>query len=250
MKSDQLFMTNNVIVYEKDIAYLITFRLEGIYSRKIRLQGYEMLSEVTDIRIGQRMDPHLFFAFLNEDNIARILKRQLKLVDEMAEYFRALNMTVSININNAALHLLINDNSLVIDVVRLRDIVRFEIDEDIQIHGNETVLMAVRELCPIWLDDFGRGDFIQQQKYVKYFEYIKIDRNFIHSIIPFSSGKKFLIEIVSDLHCEGPRVVAEGVENMTILQNLHIAGFDGFQGWLWKDECITENKFCEFRIPS
>ncbi|ELD3473128.1 EAL domain-containing protein [Enterobacter hormaechei] len=243
-------MTKDILVYENDTPFLIAPRLEGIYSRTVRLTGYEMLSEVTCQVTGKKMEPHLFFSSLGEGNMASVLRFQLALVRALADYCRDRKLVICINANMSALSLVVSVPELMREVSELRDILRLEIDEDMQIHRHEHLLLAARELCPLWLDDFGRGDYLRQRHYVKYFEIIKIDRHFIHSVMAFSSGKRLLMEMVNDLRREGPCVVAEGVESVDVLHKMLSAGFDAFQGWLWKEEFITAEQLCRLKLSA
>ncbi|AYU96063.1 EAL domain-containing protein [Enterobacter cloacae] len=218
-----------------EFVYNLTFRLEPIVSRENYIYGYELLTEIYSEYEGGIINPGVFFNTLSLEMCAKVLNVQIGKVNILK---KNINKPISLNLNERLLILLVEDHELLSSIHMLRNILRVEISEEIDLKKNLKFLMKLRRFAPLWLDDFGGGDITIQKKYLKLFEVVKIDRVFLKNILEFKYGVKLIDEIICNLHMENIDVICEGVENITELKTYYKHDFEAYQGWFWKSRVI------------
>ena len=123
--------------------------------------------------------------------------------------------------------------------------IELEITESSLMHDLSRVGKILEQLNNIGLklaiDDFGTG--FSSLNYLKKIpvDTLKIDRSFIFDMDSKSSDKaivKTIIELGHNLNC---RVVAEGVENQTILDELVLLNVDAIQGFFYSKPLSTDD---------
>ncbi|HEC5301821.1 TPA: EAL domain-containing protein [Enterobacter asburiae] len=216
--------------------YNLTFRLEPIINRCFDVYGYELLTGVYNEYKNNYINPSYFFNTLNLEACLEILNVQIGKVNSL----KSKNTTkiVSVNLNEKMLRLVVSHPELISSVYMLRDILRVEISEEIDLGKNLESLTKLRKLVPLWLDDFGCGDITNQKEHMHLFEIVKIDRQFLKNILAFKSGKYLIDEIIWGLHMKKIDVICEGVENITAMETYFKHNFEGYQGWLWESKNI------------
>ena len=85
--------------------------------------------------------------------------------------------------------------------------------------------------CRLSIDDFGTG--YSSFTYLKQFPLaeLKIDQSFVRDIITDPADRKIVMALVDLAHTFGLRALAEGVENVTVLNELGALGCDRAQGY-------------------
>lgn len=213
-------------------------RLEGIYNSEFCLRGYELLTEVYSLSACKKINPRAFFDSICFENISAITIAQLRLLGKLAPLFRKQKILVSLNLNAKALNLAIEDPKIKNNIYSYRDFLRIEVDEEFYLSIKYNTLQDIAKLCPLWLDDYGRGDYKRQLDFLELFEVIKLDRYFINSIISFPSGKMLIKDIYNNFAKSNISILAEGVDSYDLMFSLKQSGINLFQGWLWKDEIV------------
>ena len=91
-----------------------------------------------------------------------------------------------------------------------------EITESTPIEGQTEILQSIRGLkmlgVELWLDDFGTGFAGLSSVREIQFDYIKIDRSFLHATVTHKGNKLFesIVQLVRESGC---KVIAEGIES-------------------------------------
>lgn len=224
-----------ITVNEDGVNYIITPKLEGIYNRELKLTGYEMLSCV-NTEHSARQSSAYFFDNAGIANIRKIIKIQCANISMMAHALRKNNLVISFNINLSVMRVILSDEKLSAELQSMNDVIRMELNEklDVSLYFDEIIHLG--RISPLWLDDFGCGNFHQQMRIISCIECIKVDKNVIHSLLALPSGKRILRTVVLELRASGCKVLAEGVEDENQLATLIACGFDRFQGWYWKTD--------------
>jgi len=99
---------------------------------------------------------------------------------------------------------------------------------------SHAVLTALRELgVRVSVDDFGTG--YSSLAYLKQLpaDELKIDRSFVMNMQSDKADRKIVEQVIALGHAFGLEVVAEGVENETVAQELVSMGCDHAQGFLF-----------------
>jgi diguanylate cyclase (GGDEF)-like protein/PAS domain S-box-containing protein len=127
-----------------------------------------------------------------------------------------------------------------------------EITEGILLDERSDVITTLdlfrRAGAKISIDDFGTG--YSAMAYLKKFDidYLKIDRSFVHDLLPGSRTLLITESMITMAHKLGIQVIAEGVETLAQYQMLLDAGCDYAQGFLFAKPMPLEN-FLHFAIP-
>lgn len=216
------------------VKYSLTARLEGVYDRNVNLIGHELLSSVFSFKKNSIIPPDFFFNSLSIEESCEVIKYQLRYVESKSHILRESGLFISINANESFIKSIISDSVLLDAIHYMADVLKIEINEKVDTIKYSHALEYLSLCCTLWLDDLGCGDYKKQRKISRLFEFIKFDKNNLSTILSFKSGKEFLCDIVNELHEDGLKVLAEGVENEQKFSLLLECGFDAFQGWYWK----------------
>lgn len=225
---------NNLFIESNGVKYSLSPRLEGIYDRDSNLIGHELLSSVYVLKTKKTIAPDYFFNSLSIDENFSIIKHQLSYIKSKSHDLLEYKRFITINANESFIKLVFSELTLFDLIHSMSNVIRIEINERVDTTKNREALEYLSTFCTLWLDDLGCGDYKQQKNFNKLFEFIKFDKNTISTILSFTFGQQFLRTMVSELHKDGVKIVAEGVEDLDTFIQLLDCGFDAFQGWYWK----------------
>ncbi|WP_281082311.1 EAL domain-containing protein [Klebsiella quasivariicola] len=215
---------------------LYRFVLEPAISDDGSYHSWELLTKDI-IAPAQNITSALTFSFstlTDRDKIA-LFTRQIELLS-VFDFTRLDNKPVSLNIDDLLSQFILTDRYLC-DFLRSCKHIALEINENFHefIAGRElTTLSALAALCPVWLDDFGRGrtSFALLDRFC--FDCVKVDKDYFwdKEDDPTLPG---LLQAISALT---RHVIVEGVETEKQKRLIGSAGNIIGQGRYWKDEYI------------
>ncbi|ENZ8137018.1 EAL domain-containing protein, partial [Klebsiella pneumoniae] len=153
------------------------------------------------------------------------------------EKIDALNLkfkTVSLNVDSLISDYILNDN-YISDYLKNQKNIAFEINEYFHELNTKCCMVDLKclsKLCPVWLDDFGRGLTSLTIIDMFNFECIKIDKDYFWEIQNESNFFKIINKVKS--HCNF--VIVEGVETIEQKNKVHSVVDCACQGRLWMSD--------------
>lgn len=224
--------------------YDIHPRLEGLHLPSGKIIGFELLSNITFEDHKKFINPRHFFLNIDFITLEYVISKQLDLAIELFS-FADPNIFISLNLDARGLYI-VNTNPHILSAMKyLKNKIRVEIDEDCDLNLNYDLLKKTSTLCPLWLDDFGKGQFSSQITYKNLFSGIKIDKNLLSSIIHLPNGSNLFNDIIKSLKTMYALVIVEGVENETLANQLVSSEVDILQGWHWKSQNLNSQQIFE-----
>lgn len=213
-----------------------SFVLEPAYKRDGSVYSWEILTKnITKKNANNdRGDQKVFcFSSLNENEIIDVFNKQL-LISEGMDPVLLNDRPLSLNVNSLISNFILNDK-YVSDYIRKQKNITIEISEDFHEFNNlncMTELKALSRLCPVWLDDFGRG--LTSLKLIELFQFecIKIDKNYFWEIQCVNS----FAEILRKIKSYSDFVIVEGVETIEQKNKVFSIVDSACQGRLWKGD--------------
>ncbi len=231
----------DIIIKHDNEEYRVSPRLEGLYNPCGFLKGYELLSDVVRIRENEKIEPRAFFHSLNVENLSCILFKQVELIIQLVESLTP-EIVISFNLDDRGLAIINADVKMLSKLKKYRANIRVEIDEEFDFKMHHNQLEIIHDICGLWLDDFGKGDYVSQDYYSYLFHGVKIDKDFTSRIIHLPNGIEILNKVIVSLKKLFPKVIVEGVSDHEIACALSSSKADLLQGWFWKKQVVKSQQ--------
>lgn len=215
----------------------LTLRFEPVWWSDGRLAALEILSQLQDRDTGAALSPDIFFSQLSLQEQSRVLSWQLEVLIRMAPWCASREVLVSLNMTRPLAILSLSDPKIQEALFMLAPLVRLEINEDFLPGGakprQDPLLPELKQLAPLWLDDFGAGSTGLSWLLSGMFETLKIDRHLLEALPARPGGEGFLAGLCGLAHGAGLKVLTEGVADKSLLAFVRNTQVDACQGWLW-----------------
>lgn len=213
-----------------------SFALEPSYKSDGSIHSWEILTKkVTKNSSNGDLSNEVVLCFnsLNDKDIISVFNKQLLTIARL-EPFILNGKPVSLNVDSIISDYILSDR-YVSDYIKKQKNITFEINENFHEFKNLSNLAELKllsKLCPIWLDDFGRG--LTNLNVIELFEFecIKIDKDYFWDIKCDSDFAKILISVKS--HCSF--VIVEGVEKIEQKNKVFSIPDIACQGRLWESD--------------
>ncbi|HBY5371054.1 TPA: EAL domain-containing protein [Klebsiella pneumoniae] len=212
------------------------FGLEPAISDDGSCHSWELLTK--DIIAPARNNasaPAFSFSTLTESDKLALFTRQIELLS-VFDFSLVDNKPISLNIDDLLSHFILTDRYLC-DFLRSCKHIALEINENFHefITGRElTALSTLAALCPVWLDDFGRGrtSFPLLERFR--FDCVKVDKDYFWD----KENDPALPGLLQSIHTLTGHVIVEGIETEKQKRLITSAGDIIGQGRYWKEEYI------------
>ena len=213
-----------------------SFVLEPSYKRDGSVHSWEILTKKVNKKNYNNDLPNekvFFFSSLNENEIIDVFNKQLLTIAEIDPSFLN-DRPVSLNVDSLISDYILNDR-YVSDYIKKQKNITVEIHEDFHEFKHPSCMAELKRLstlCPVWLDDFGRG--LTSIKVIESFKFecIKIDKDYFWEIQNDNDFTAILGKIKS--YCDF--VIVEGVETIEQKNKVFSVFDSACQGRLWKDD--------------
>lgn len=210
------------------------FVLEPSYKRNGSLHSWEILTRgVNKKNANDYQTNNVVFCFdsLNEEEILDVFNKQLLTIEKLARFDLKFPL-VSLNVDSLISDYILNDK-YVRDHIKGQKNIALEINEDFHEFRSPTCMFDLKklsELCPVWLDDFGRG--LTSLKVIESFKFecVKIDKDYFWRI----QNEKKCKEIIKGIKAHCGFIIVEGVETMDQKNIVFSIADSACQGRLWK----------------
>ncbi len=177
--------------------------------------------------------PTVSFSTLTESDKLALFTRQIELLSVFD--FSVSIISRSLNIDDLLSHFILTDRYLC-DFLRSCKNIALEINENFHefIAGRElTALSTLAALCPVWLDDFGRGRTTFRLLERFRFDCVKVDKDYFWD----KENDPALPGLLQAIHTLTGHVIVED-RNRKAKRLITAAGDIIGQGRYWKDEYI------------
>jgi diguanylate cyclase (GGDEF)-like protein len=206
------------------------------------IAGFEALVRWRHPSRGE-LAPHEFISVAEETGLIRelgsfVLRKGCEQLSEWQQRLPHLSITLSVNVSSRQLM----DLSFIDTVQRIIEETRvdpcrlnLELTETVLMEGTEQIRLVLQRLAALGvqvsLDDFGTG--YSSLSYLQNFPVngLKVAQSFIKGFTESSTKRQIVHAILSLAHSFGLRVVAEGIESLTQLDELRALGCDFGQGF-------------------
>lgn len=209
------------------------FVLEPSYKKDGSIHSWEILTKNVKKNDANDYDANentFCFNSLNEKEIVDVFNKQLLIIGGLDSQLLDFK-TVSMNIDSIISDYILNDN-YICEYLKNQKNIAFEMNEEFHEFKNSCCMADLKflsKLCPVWLDDFGRGltsfSVIEMFK----FECIKIDKDYFWDIQHENNAVQILEEIKS--HCNF--IIVEGIETIEQKNKVFSVVDSACQGRLW-----------------
>ncbi|EGJ3185551.1 TPA: cyclic-guanylate-specific phosphodiesterase [Escherichia coli] len=203
---------------------------QPIYQTCGRLMAVELLTVVTHpLNPSQRLPPDRYFTEITVSHRMEVVKEQIDLLAQKADFFIEHGLLASVNIDGPTLIALRQQPKILRQIERLPWL-RFELVEHIRLPKDST-FASMCEFGPLWLDDFGTGmaNFSALSE-VRY-DYIKIARELFVMLRQSPEGRTLFSQLLHlmNRYCRG--VIVEGVETPEEWRDVQNSPAFAAQGW-------------------
>lgn len=213
-----------------------SFVLEPSYKRDGSVHSWEILTKkviIKNTNDGLTSEKSLCFSSLDEKKIIDVFNKQLLTIAKL-DPFVLNERPVSLNVDSLISDYILNDR-YVSDYIKKQKNIAVEIHEDFHEFKSPSSMAELKllsTLCPVWLDDFGRG--LTSIKIVESFKFecVKIDKDYFWQIQNDNEFAGILKEIKS--YCDF--VIVEGVETIEQKNKVFSVIGSACQGRLWKGD--------------
>ncbi|HBT4651312.1 EAL domain-containing protein [Klebsiella pneumoniae] len=212
------------------------FVLEPSYKKDGSVHSWEILTKNVKKKNanGYLANESAFcFSTLSDKEKIDLFNKQILTIEEIDASKLKLK-PVSLNVDSLISDYILNDK-YISDYLKKQKNIAFEINEEFHEFNTKRCMIDLKclsKLCPVWLDDFGRGltsiTIIQMFN----FECIKIDKDYFWEIQYESKLFKILNEVKS--YCNF--VIVEGVETIEQKNKVHSVVDCACQGRLWMSD--------------
>jgi len=228
---------NSLVVSSSGQEWKLTTCFEPIWRMDGRLEALEILSRPACGETGMPVKADIFFEQASLSVLLEVFRWQLAALKQIYAWCVCRGITVSLNITRALAKCLLNEPALQNTIRALAPRVRLEISEYFFPDGadpqRDWLLPVLRELAPLWLDDYGAGNTACSWLVSGVFEFVKVDRHFIQALVKHPEGGRVLKKICTLSAEAGGRVIAEGVCSEALHAFACNNGVAACQGWLW-----------------
>ncbi|UNK75765.1 EAL domain-containing protein [Raoultella planticola] len=212
------------------------FSLEPSYKKDGSIHSWEILTKKVikkNSSDGMGNEMVFRFDFLSEEEVIDVFNKQLLITQEI-DSLRLKNKSISLNVDSIIVDYILGDHYISDYINNSKNIV-FEINERFHEFKKMTCMAELKllsRLCPVWLDDFGRGFTSIKLLELFRFDCVKIDKDYFWDIQYKNNFTEKLKEVKS--YCDF--IIVEGVE--TIEQKNKVFSFSdcACQGRLWEDD--------------
>lgn len=211
---------------------------EPLYSPDGRLVAFEMLARLhRDNNASFPLSAERFFTLATPEEMFRSFVWQLSALTYYMPWFSKHQVPVSLNINRAQALACFGRDGVYNQIAALSPWLRLEIHERFLGAAGDALddplLVALADVCPLWLDDFGTGSANLMALFSGRFEVIKLDRSVVNVLACGEDGLQLLEAIRRVAQARGVRLVLEGVETPAEFARFRHTGMWALQGWLW-----------------
>ncbi|MCM2535203.1 bifunctional diguanylate cyclase/phosphodiesterase [Neobacillus pocheonensis] len=227
-----------------------------------KIKGVESLIRWNHPSLGQ-VSPNEFIPFAEASGVMNdlffwLLKEICKLNDETLD----LTYSINLSVNQLLLNGFVQDVSNIVNKYSVpAKSITLEITENIEIYTLkevENILHSLKNIgFNIALDDFGNGYFSFSNFIALPIDFIKLDRDFVSSLINNKKHKHVISPIITMAHNLGLEVIIEGIEDDYQFFDWRNLGCDIIQGYyiskpisydqLQKSICDIELKVNSFK---
>ena len=213
-----------------------SFVLEPSYKKDGSVHSWEILTKKVNKKNANddRSNEKVFlFSSLNEKEIIDVFNKQLLTIEKL-DPFRLKGRPVSLNVESLISDYILNDR-YVSDYIKKQKNITIEINENFHEFKSLSCMAELNllsKLCPVWLDDFGRG--LTSLKVIELFKFgcVKIDKDYFWEIQYKNNFTEILREIKS--YCDF--VIVEGIETIEQKNKVFSAVDSACQGRLWEND--------------
>lgn len=233
--------------------WYLTPVLEPLWTPDGDLYALELLSRLHDARNGEEAEPAAFFSQAPRSEQQRVLAWQLALLTRLSPWCTDRQVPVTLNLTRGLATVLLATPELADDTRLLARWLRLEISEHfLSTDGQperDPLLAGLKQLAPLWLDDFGVGTaglawLLSGQPSV-----VKLDRRLFCELAVLPEGINFLRALSALARGLDICTVAEGVASDVEMQAACLACVDACQGWRWPAVTFNELGALPARLP-
>ncbi|MCH6141808.1 EAL domain-containing protein [Klebsiella variicola] len=212
-----------------------SFVLEPSYKKDGSIHSWEILTKSVKKKNANSFHANggvFCFSSLNDKEIIDVFNKQI-LIIEGIDALKLNFKPVSLNVDSIISDYILNDK-YVSDYLKNQKNIAFEISEDFHEFNTKCSmadLKCLSKLCPVWLDDFGRGLTSLTIIEMFNFECIKIDKDYFWEIQNDSGFFKKINKVKS--YCNF--LIVEGVETIEQRNKVHSVVNSACQGRLWME---------------
>ncbi|MFE8102109.1 EAL domain-containing protein [Brenneria goodwinii] len=172
---------------------------------------------------------------MNPSEKQDLLIEQLECICAKRSYFIENNVLVTVNID-FVMAVFLFQNQYASDLLDRLPFTQLKINEQFPNlnDGKRNPLLArLHERYPLWLDDLGKGDANLYAVSQSIFSYIKLDKNFYHSLMKNKEDDYIFLSLIKNIKkfCNG--IIIEGIQDYPEYEYLKRCGVDGAQGHLY-----------------
>lgn len=207
-----------------------TYTYQPIYQTTGRLMAVELLTVVTHPDApGERIAPDRYFSEVAVRQRIDVVKEQLHLLEQQADFFRRHRLMASVNVDGPTL-MALRQHPDILQALERMPWLRFELVEHIRLPKGVS-FAAMCEFGPLWLDDFGTGmaNFSALNE-VRY-DYIKIARELFVMLRQTVEGRTLFVQLLQlmNRYCRG--AIVEGVETLEEWRDVQNSAAFAAQGY-------------------
>lgn len=204
-----------------------SFVLEPSFKSDGSIHSWEILTK----NIRKNNETAFLFCELNERERIDVFNKQLLLIPTL-DTSRTGGKPISINVDGLISDHILHDR-YVSDYIKKHSNITVEINEEFHEFKSYSCmpeLNSLSMLCPVWLDDFGRG--FTSMKLLEFFRFgcVKIDKDYFWDI----ENDFNLPEKLSEIKAHSDFVIVEGVERTEQKKKVFSVCDIACQGRLWE----------------
>ncbi|HBT4773414.1 TPA: EAL domain-containing protein [Klebsiella variicola subsp. variicola] len=212
------------------------FVLEPSYKKDGSIHSWEILTKSVKKKSanGYHANESVFyFSALSDKSKIDVFNKQMLTIEKIDA--SKLNLkTVSLNVDSLISDYILNDK-YISDYLKNQKRIAFEINEDFHEFNTKCCmadLKCLSKLCPVWLDDFGRGLTSFTIIEMFNFECIKIDKDYFWEI----QNESDFFNIINEVKSYCNFIIVEGVETIEQKNKVHSVVDSACQGRLWMND--------------
>jgi len=233
---------------------MLTAWFEPVWDNLGRLAALEILSKPKFTGSDITISAETVFQYLSEPEQTEIFEWQLSVVKQLTPWCDANGLLLTLNLTKQQATGIMKLPHLQHMIAELHPVLRLEISEhfieDYSHPANDPLLIKMRSLSRLWLDDFGRGSLGVLAVMSGIFEYVKIDKDLLWKLEQSeTSGKNFLKALSLLLSSSKVKVLAEGVSNSKTMKFALSSGVNFCQGFRWQGTGAEGLRYFPMKLP-